>query len=222
VNSETSTGKLRLGIARLYTRFWSSDGAVFASTSALVGLGAGLGAILFRWLTLFFNDIFFVAGGDVLAFLGPYYVVLIPAAGGLIVGCLIHFLAPRARGFGLPEVMEAVAFNKGRIRPLYSLVKVTTASICIGTGGSVGIVGPIMQAGSGLGSYLGQKLRLSDAQVRVLVACGAAGGVATTFNAPVAGVFFAMEVILREFSSRSFAMVVIASVVLCGILQPRN
>lgn len=212
MNSESSN-KMRLGIRRVYRRFWSSDGAVFAATSALVGLGAGLGAILFRWLTLFFNDVFFVGGEDTLSFLGRYYVIFVPAAGGLVAGCLIHFLSPNARGFGLPEVIEAVALNKGRIRPLYSFVKVTTASICIGTGGSVGIVGPIMQLGSGLGSYLGQTLRLSDDKVRVLVACGAAGGIATTFNAPIAGVFFALEGILREFSSRSFAMVVIASVV---------
>lgn len=212
MNSKPLPTSIRLEIKRLYRRFWSSDGAVFAATAALVGLGAGLGAIVFRWLTLFFNDVFFVGGEEALSFLGRYYVVFIPAAGGLIAGCLIH-LSPNARGFGLPEVIEAVAFHKGRIPPLYSFVKVTTASICIGTGGSVGIVGPIMQLGAGLGSYFGQTLRLADEQVRVLVACGAAGGVATTFNAPIAGVFFAMEGILREFSSRSFAMVVIASVV---------
>lgn len=181
--------------------------------SAVVGLGAGLGAILFRWLTLLFNDLFFVGGEEALSFLGQYYVILIPAAGGLAAGCMIQFLAPRAQGFGLPEVMEAVAFHAGKIQPLYSFVKVTTASMCIGAGGSVGIVGPIMQLGSGWGSFLGGKLRFSVEKVRVLVACGAAGGVATTFNAPIAGVFFAMEVILREFSSRSFAMVVIAAVI---------
>jgi len=198
-------------------RFWSSDGAVFAASSAVVGLGAGLSAILFRWLTLFFNDIFFVAGENTLSFLGRYYVIFVPAAGGLVAGCLIHFLSPKARGFGLPEVIEAVTLNKGRISPLYSLVKAITASICIGTGGSVGIVGPIVQMGSGLGSYLGQKMRLADEKVRVLVACGAAGGLATTFNAPIAGVFFAMEGILRAFAGRSFAMVVIASVVAAEI-----
>jgi len=213
VNSKHLTNNSGLAFERLYTRFWSSDGAVFAAASGVVGLGAGLGAILFRWLTLFFYDLFFVGGEEVLSFLGRYYVVLIPAAGGLVAGSLIHFLAPKAQGFGLPEVMEAVAFHHGRIRPIYSLVKVTTASICIGTGGSVGIVGPIMQMGSGWGSFLGRWLRFSAEKVRVLVACGAAGGVATTFNAPIAGVFFAMEVILREFSSRSFAMVVIASVI---------
>lgn len=179
----------------------------------MVGLGAGCGAIGFRWLTLSLNDLFFGFGGRALSFLGGAYVIFIPALGGLFAGCLIYYLAPAARGFGLPEVMEAVALKGGRLRPMFSLAKVTSASICIAAGGSVGFVGPIMQVGSGLGSFLGQRLRLPDQRIRLLVACGAAGGVATTFNAPIAGVIFALEVILREFSSQSFSMVVIASVV---------
>ena len=125
---------------------------------------------------------------------------------------MIYFLAREAKGHGVPEVMEAVALRGGRIRPIVVVVKSLASSISIGTGGSVGREGPIVQIGSALGSTLGQRLKLSDGRVRNLVACGAAAGIAATFNAPIAGVFFALEVILGEFSVGYFSSVVIASV----------
>ncbi|MFQ5849709.1 MAG: chloride channel protein [Candidatus Binatia bacterium] len=204
--------QVRSDAADLYARFWASDTAVLITTSAIVGIGAGFGAVVFRWLIASFEFFAFEGGGAALSFLGAYYVVLIPAFGGLIVGPLVYFFAREAKGHGVPEVMEAVALKGGRIRPIVAVVKALASSICIGTGGSVGREGPIVQIGSALGSTLGQVLRLPDERIRTLVACGAAGGIAATFNAPVAGVIFALEVILREFSSRSFSMVVIASV----------
>jgi CIC family chloride channel protein len=108
--------------------------------------------------------------------------------------------------------MEAVALRGGRIRPVVALVKSLASSLSIGTGGSVGREGPIVQIGSTIGSTVGQAMKMSDDRVRNLVACGAAGGVAATFNAPIAGVIFALEVILGNFSVRSFGTVVIASV----------
>lgn len=204
--------RVRREVARLYARFWSSETSVLVSLSAIVGLGAGFGAILFRWLISFFSTSAFGTGKSLLSFLGAYYVVLIPAIGGLFVGPLVYFLAREAKGHGVPEVMEVVALKGGRIRPVVAVVKALASSICIGTGGSVGREGPIVQIGSALGSTLGQVLRLSDERIRTLVACGAAGGIAATFNAPIAGVIFSLEVILREFSARSFSMVVIASV----------
>ncbi|MFQ5692362.1 MAG: chloride channel protein [Nitrospinota bacterium] len=127
-------------------------------------------------------------------------------------GALVYFFAPEAKGHGVPEVMEAVAVRQGRIRPIVALIKTLASSICIGSGGSVGREGPIVQIGSTLGSLVGQKLRLSGERIRTLVACGAAGGIAATFNAPIAGAIFAMEVILDEVSAGYFAAVVIASV----------
>jgi CIC family chloride channel protein len=108
--------------------------------------------------------------------------------------------------------MEAVALRGGRIRPVVALVKSLASSLTIGTGGSVGREGPIVQIGSTIGSSVGQALKMSDDRVRNLVACGAAGGIAATFNAPIAGVVFALEVILGDFSAASFGTVVIASV----------
>jgi CIC family chloride channel protein len=109
--------------------------------------------------------------------------------------------------------MLAVAEQGGRIRPQVAVVKSLASAICIGCGGSVGREGPIVQIGSALGSSLGQLLRVPESRLRLLVACGAAGGISATFNAPIAGVVFALELILRDFEAESFGVVVPASVV---------
>ncbi|MEE8471319.1 MAG: chloride channel protein, partial [Dehalococcoidia bacterium] len=181
--------------------------------AALVGVVAGLGAVAFRELIDAFHSLFFDGGAQAFGFLGRYYVILIPAIGGLLVGLLVHFFAREAKGHGVPEVMAAVAARGGRIRARVSIVKTLASSICIGSGGSVGREGPIVQIGSSLGSAIGQRLRLPDEWMRTLVACGAAGGISATFNAPIAGVFFALEVILGKFITRSFGFVVVSSVV---------
>ena len=178
-----------------------------------VGIVAGLGAVVFRWLITNFQSLFFGDGGQLLSFMGDYYVVIIPAVGGLVVGVLVYFLAREAKGHGVPEVMEAVALKGGRIRPRVSIVKALASSICIGSGGSVGREGPIVQIGASFGSAIGQWLKIPEETLKVLVACGAAGGISATFNAPIAGVFFALEVILGRVVTRRFAYVVISSVV---------
>ena len=205
--------RARSRTVNLYARFLSSENAVLITTSAVVGLAAGFGAVAFRWLIDAVNALSFQGGATALSFLGPYYVAVIPAMGGLIVGPLIYRFAREAKGHGVPEVMEAVALRGGRIRPIVVLIKALASSVSIGSGGSVGREGPIVQIGSAMGSTLGQALHLSEERIRTLVACGAAGGIAATFNAPIAGVMFALEVILREFSARYFSLVVIASVI---------
>lgn len=200
-------------IRNVITRIGSSElisGLVFA---VVVGAVSGLGAVAFRWLISNFTTLFFQRGGEVLSFLGQYYVILIPVAGALLFGPLIYFLAREAKGHGVPEVMEAVALKGGRIRPRVSIVKALASSLCIGSGGSAGREGPIVQIGSSFGSAIGQWFKLPDDTVRVLVACGAAGGISATFNAPIAGVFFALEVILGRVITRRFAYVVISAVV---------
>ena len=199
-------------LAHLLDRMQPSETTVLIGTALVVGLGAGVGAVIFRWLIDAVTRIAFTGGKGALAFLGEYYVILIPAIGGLFVGPMIYFFAREAKGHGVPEVMEAVALRGGRIRPIVAVVKSLASSICIGTGGSVGREGPIAQIGSALGSSLGQALKLSDDRIRNLVACGAAGGIAATFNAPIAGTIFALEIILGEFSATYFSTVVIASV----------
>ncbi|MCL7451488.1 MAG: chloride channel protein [Anaerolineae bacterium] len=185
---------------------------VLMGTALLVGVGAGLGAVVFRWLIDRVHAAAFESLPAVLPFLGNWTLVLAPALGGLIVGPLIYFFAREAKGHGVPEVMEAVALRGGRIRPIVAVIKSLASSISIGSGGSVGREGPIVQIGSALGSTLGQVLHMSDERIRNLVACGAAGGIAATFNAPIAGVLFALEVILGQFSVRYFSTVVISSV----------
>ena len=180
--------------------------------AVIVGLGAGLGAIAFRWLIGWAHDLFFGSAHQWLAPWGDYQVIPVPAIGGLLVGLLIYFLAREAKGHGVPEVMLAVAAQGGRIRPRVAVVKSLASALCIGSGGSAGREGPIVQIGSALGSTLGQILHLPAERVRLLVACGAAGGIAATFNAPIGGALFAVEVILRDFGVRCFGLVVLASV----------
>jgi CIC family chloride channel protein len=203
---------LRRRLAPLVDYVQASETTILIGTALVVGLGAGAGAIVFRWLINTATHLAFTGGRSALAFLGAYYVILIPALGGLFVGPMIYLFAREAKGHGVPEVMEAIALRGGRIRPIVVVIKSLASSICIGTGGSVGREGPIVQIGSALGSTIGQWLRLSDDRVRNLVACGAAGGIAATFNAPIAGVIFALEVILGEFSAGYFSTVVISSV----------
>ncbi len=191
----------------------SSETVTGLVLAIVVGIIAGLGAVLFRWLINSFQSFFFDGGGHLLSFLGQYYVILIPAAGGLLVGPLIYYFAREAKGHGVPEVMEAVALKGGRIRPRVAAVKSLASSICIGSGGSVGREGPIVQIGASAGSAIGQWFRLPDESLKTLVACGAAGGISATFNAPIAGVIFALEVILGRVVTRRFAYVVISSVV---------
>ena len=187
-----------------------------------VGIGAGAGAVIFRELILAATRLFTghsdysSAGGAAnphLGMLGGWFVVAVPVIGGLIYGPLISRFAAEARGHGVPEVMLAVSEQGGRIRPRVAAVKALASAVCIGSGGSVGREGPIVQIGSALGSGLGQVLRIPESRLRLLVACGAAGGISATFNAPIAGVFFALELILRDFESESFGVVVLASVI---------
>lgn len=187
----------------------------------VVGVGAGFGAIGFRVLIQSFTMLFsghadYSAAGHAshpwVPGLGAWFVILAPALGGLLYGALVHRFAREARGHGVPEVMLAVAERGGRIRPRVAVVKALASALCIGSGGSVGREGPIVQIGSALGSSLGQLLRVPDSRMRMLVACGAAGGVSATFNAPIAGVVFALELILRDFEAESFGVVVLASV----------
>jgi len=211
---------VQLGARRLLTAVRSSNTGLLA-LALVVGAGAGGGAIVFRWLIKTFTLALsghadYSAAGHAanphLPWLGRWFVIFAPVAAGLLYGPLVHFFAREARGHGVPEVMFAVARRGGRIAPQVAAVKALASALCIGGGGSVGREGPIVQIGSALGSTLGRLMRVAESRMRILVACGAAGGIAATFNAPLAGVFFAMELILRDFTAESFGMVVLASV----------
>ncbi len=186
-----------------------------AVLAVLVGLAGGLGAVGFRHLINFVQLSAYGTTGSLidLAQSTPWYARFwVPALGGLIVGPLVYFLAREAKGHGVPEVMEAVALRSGVIRKRVVIVKSLASAVSIGTGGSVGREGPIVQIGSAIGSSIGQVLKLSADRIRTLVGCGAAAGIAATFNAPIAGTMFALEIILADFGLATFSPIVISSV----------
>jgi len=183
--------------------------------ATLIGIGGGFGAVFFRWLIETFQDLAWGEGGtplDKIVRSSWYWRIIMPATGGLLVGLIVKFFAPEAKGHGVPEVMNAVARLGGVIRPIVAIAKSLASAICIATGGAVGREGPIVQIGAAMGSTLGQLLRLSPRRIRTCVGCGAAAGIAATFNAPIAAAFFAAEVILGEFGVGAFGSVVISSV----------
>jgi len=182
----------------------------------ICGLGGGFGAVALRELIALVERLFFGRGLDILTVVQSvpwHWRLLAPALGGLLVGPLVFFVAREAKGHGVPEVMESIVVRGGVIRPRVVVVKALASAITIGSGGSVGREGPIVQIGSALGSTIGQFLGVSTRQIRTLVGCGAAAGIAAAFNAPIAGALFAVEILLGDFGVPQFSPIVISSVV---------
>lgn len=196
----------------IFRRLWNSDPVVMLTMAAIVGTASGTGAVLFIAAIEAFHSLFFGHGRTALSFLGDSYVILLPIIGGLIVGPLVHFLAPEAKGHGVPEVMTAMAVRGGRIRPMVILIKALGSAITIGSGGSVGREGPIVQIGAAIGSVVGRRFGLSQTRILALVGSGAAAGIAATFNAPIAGVMFSLEVLLGEYTVPAVSTMVFAAV----------
>ena len=179
-----------------------------------VGLAAGLSAVALTEAIDLLTDLFFDRIGEGLTDLGGSWMIIwVPLFGAVPVVFLIERFAREAKGHGVPEVMFAVETRNGRIRPQVPLVKALASAITIGVGGSVGREGPIVSVGAGVASSVAQFTHQRPEMMRLLVAAGAAGGVAATFNAPIAGVFFALEVILRRFDVRNFTIVVTSAVI---------
>lgn len=193
-----------------------SETQVLIAISTVVGLATGIGALVFIKLIEFCHHLFFGFPEPMLTALTgdfTYWVALIPMLGGLLVGPIVHRFASEAKGHGVPEVMLAVARRGGIIRPRVAFAKTIASAICIGSGGSAGREGPIVQIGSAIGSSIGQFFKMSGQRIKVLVGCGAAAGISAVFNAPIAGVIFSMEVILGDFAIKTFSPVLISSVV---------
>ena len=190
----------------------------------VVGLLSGLAAIILRYLIVWAHWFFFdfVAGIPALVgMVNPGWgaiVIVLPALGLALVSIVGRF-APEAMGHGIPEVQYAIRARGGRIRARVIGAKAALSAISIGSGGSVGREGPIVQMGAALGSVIGQITGLNQEQVKILVACGAAGALGASFNAPIAGVMFALEVVLGSFAARSFGLVVISSVTATALFQ---
>ncbi|MEE8510097.1 MAG: chloride channel protein [candidate division NC10 bacterium] len=206
-----SPGYLRRILLRLAYHPRIPEGAYLTVVSILVGLATGVGSVTFIKLLQYTTHFFFETGRGALTLLGEYYVILLPAIGGLIVGPLIYRFAQEAKGHGVPEVMTAMAVKGGRIRKRVAFAKIVTSALTIGSGGSAGREGPMIQIGAGIGSTVGQYLKMSDERIKTLVACGAAGGIAATFNAPIAGAMFALEIFMGQVSL-DFSLVILSSV----------
>ena len=207
-------------IQSIFRLIRTNEHGIMAVLAVLVGLAGGFGAVGFRYLINFFQALAYGSDGNLLDLVQPipwYLRVLIPALGGLVVGPLVYFWAREAKGHGVPEVMEAVALKSGLIRKRLVIIKSFASAICIGTGGSVGREGPIVQIGSAIGSTIGQMLKISADRMRTLVGCGAAAGIAATFNAPIAGSMFALEIILGDFGLATFSPIVISSVIATAV-----
>ena len=185
----------------------------------VVGVITGFGAVLFRALIGLIHNIAFLGlfaidyEASVFTPAGPWgaFIILAPVIGGLIVTFLITKFAPEARGHGVPEVMDAIYYKEGVIRPVVAVIKSLASAISIGTGAAVGREGPIIQIGSAIGSTLGQIIRMAPWQRITLVAAGAGAGIAATFNTPIGGVMFAIELMMPELSARTFLPVALAT-----------
>ena len=183
--------------------------------AALIGVFAGLGAYVLNLLINLVHYVFFDRMYNLVRVEWFSYLLLalFPALGGIIVGLVIHFFSREARGHGVPMVIEAIANRGGYIRPRVTLVTSITAGTTIGSGGSAGKEGPIVQIGAAIGSTIGQLFNVSSERLKVLVATGAGAGLAAVFNAPVTGVLFALEVLLADFSINAFTPIMFATVI---------
>ncbi len=187
--------------------------------SVVVGVVGALAAVVFRGLIALFHNLLFLGHWSVLydanvhtpaSPWGPW-VILVPVLGALGVAFVVGNFAPEAKGHGVPEVIDAIYYNKGVIRPVVALVKSLASALSIGSGGSVGREGPIIQIGASFASTLAQALRVPLWQRITLIASGAGAGIAATFNTPIGGVLFGVEIMLREISARTLVPVVIAT-----------
>ncbi len=187
-----------------------------------VGLIGGLVAQGLLELIYFFTNVFFY-GKFSFQITSPehnhlgIWVILIPAIGGLLVGLMVHYWEPTLKGHGIPEAMESVLFGHSRMRIRVAILKPLATAFAIGTGGPFGAEGPIIQTGAALGSLFGQAVGLTPYYRRVLLACGAAAGMAATFTAPLAGILVAVELLLFELRARSFIPVALAAAVATGV-----
>ena len=208
--------RARILILSLLARAGFREEYFLTVLAVLIGVATGTGAhLFFRAIEIASEFSYDPHGGW---FGGrSYMLVVLPVAGAILVGIITYFFASEAKGHGVPEVMDAIYRKGGIVRPRVALAKAVTSALTIGSGGSAGTEGPIIQIGAAIGSGFGQFFQVHRRYMSTLVACGAAGGIASIFNAPIAGVLFSLEIFLRDFSLKTFAPVVFASVISCSI-----
>lgn len=202
------------------TQSWSLGPFGMFAISVAIGVVAAFGAIIFRGLVAFTHNILFLGqcsfsyDANVHTPPSPWgpIVIFVPVLGAAGVAFLVSHFAPEAKGHGVPEVIDAIYYNKGVVRPIVAIIKSLASALSIGSGGSIGREGPIIQIGSSFGSTLGQILGLPAWQTITFIACGAGGGIAATFNTPIGGVLFVVEIMLHEVSARTLVPVTISTV----------
>jgi len=207
--------KISFQTATLLERANMTEHTFMIIIAIIIGILGGFGGIAIRALIKLISNISFEGADNLLQNIisTPWYlIILIPMIGGLIIGPLIYFFAPEAKGHGVPEVMQAILLKGGFIRARVAIVKAIASAITIGTGGSVGREGPIIQIGSSIGSTVGQFFRVPNKRLKTLVGCGAAAGIAAAFNAPISGALFAVEIILMDFAVAQLSPIIISSV----------
>jgi CIC family chloride channel protein len=213
---EAGIDKVRKTVRRRIHDLVFAEDTVLVSLAIIIGFLAGLGAWGFLELINFFRLSWQPWGaysgfvvGDITTLLIP----LVPALGGLLLGPFGAIFPTEAKGHGVPEVMESVVRQGGILKPRTIFIRGIASAITIGTGGSAGREGPIAQIGSAIGSYVAQVFKLSSNNVRTLLGCGAAGGIAAAFNAPIAGALFALEIVLGDWHITTFTPVIMSSVI---------
>ncbi len=181
--------------------------------ATIIGLLSAAGVLFFKQTIRWIHTLLWVDGAGLLVpHTGRWVLLLVPAVGGLVVGLIRLWWLSEERHHGVASVMEAVALAGGRLRYKETPLKVLVSAISLGSGASVGPEDPSVQIGASIGSFFGQKFHMSDQRTRVFVGAGVAAGIATAFNAPIAGVFFAVEIISGDFFISSFGMIVLSAV----------
>lgn len=179
----------------------------------LVGVAAGLSAVIFRWCIHFFHWLMWDVLGSRLEQLGSWGIVLVPVLGMFLVWFLVRVSLKKGEGHGVEEVMKSITLKDGAMPMKLTPLECIASSLTIGAGGSVGPEGPMIQIGAGVGSSIGQWFNLKRRRLVLITAAGAAGGLGAIFNAPIAGVVFAMEAVLEEYNTKGFCFLAIASVI---------
>lgn len=203
--------RIKIAFLRLTSLSFVAGENYLLLVAIVVGVIAGLGSAAFIYSLAAVHRFFFGPVAAIFGFMGPAAIIFLPALGGLVVGPLIQRFAPEAGGHGVPEVMTAVATRGGQIKGRVAIIKILASALCIGSGGSAGQEGPMVQIGAASASAVGQRLGIAPRHMRTIVACGAAGGLSAVFNAPVGGAMFALEVITGELTP-AFGAVILASV----------
>jgi len=207
-------GQFRRKLVGLMGRLGFREEAFLVVLACVIGALTGAGSVGFTKLIEWVRRFCYGDGDFGGIYTGQtYMLILLPAAGAMLVGSITWFFAREAKGHGVPEVMDAIARHDGKIRPRVALAKAVSSALTIGSGGSAGTEGPIIQIGASLGSSAGQFFQISRHNMPVLVGCGAAAGISAIFHAPIAGVLFALEIFLRELNFKTFSPVLMASVI---------